>query len=38
MDFLASTAIVLVGASLFLPFVAVGFFGRAGDSPGWRFG
>jgi hypothetical protein len=38
MDFLASTAIVIVGAVVFLPFVAVGFFGALATSPVWRFG
>ena len=38
MDFLASTAIVLVGAFLFLAFVPVGFFGALATSPGWRSG
>lgn len=38
MDFLASVAIVLVGAFLFLAFVPVGFFGALATSPGWRFG
>ena len=38
MDFLASTAIVIVGAVVFLAFVPVGFFGALATSPGWRFG
>lgn len=38
MDFLASTAIVLVGAFVFLAFVPVGFLGALATSPGWRFG
>jgi len=36
-DFLASTAIVLVGAFLFFVFVPVGFFGALAKSPGGRF-
>ncbi len=38
MDFLASTAIVIVGAVVFLAFAPVGFFGALASSPGWRFG
>ena len=38
MDFLASTAIVVVGAVVFLAFLPVGFFGALATSPGWRFG
>ena len=38
MDFLASVAIVLVGAFLFFAFVPVGLFGALATSPGWRFG
>lgn len=38
MDFLASTAIVIVGAFVFLAFVGVGLFGALATSPGWRFG
>lgn len=38
MDFLASTAIVIVGAFLFLAFLPVGLFGALARSPGWRFG
>lgn len=38
MDFLASVAIVLVGAFLFLAFAPVGLFGALATSPGWRYG
>lgn len=38
MDFLASVAIVLVGAFLFFAFLPVGLFGALARSPGWRFG
>lgn len=38
MDFLASTAIVIVGIVVFFAFAPVGFFGALATSPGWRFG
>ncbi|KRF34966.1 hypothetical protein [Nocardioides sp. Soil805] len=38
MDFLASTAIVLVGACVLVVFALVGFFGALASSPAWRWG
>ena len=38
MDFLASTAIVIVGAVVGVAFAPVGFFGALAASPAWKWG